>query len=95
MALFRVITQLISNTLKHAEASAVNLIFNYTGNELVLTYYDNGKGFDADLLSKPHGMGMQNIKSRLQMIDAIYHIETGSGKGFKIIIHVSCAGALN
>ncbi len=87
LALFRVITQLIANSLKHAEATHINLTFKPTDKQLEITYSDNGKGFDVAILNERKGIGMQNIVSRLQMVDATYTLETSPGKGFKISIN--------
>lgn len=88
LALFRIITQLISNTLKHAKATQINLIFKPDGEQLHIEYFDNGKGFDVSILDEQHGIGMQNIKSRLQMIDAKYTLESKPLQGFKM--NISC-----
>jgi signal transduction histidine kinase len=86
LALYRVITQLIANTLKHANATRIDISFKPDQSHINIEYIDNGKGFDLAKLSEAKGMGMQNMKSRLQMIDATYEIETGIGKGFKMNI---------
>lgn len=86
LALFRIITQLIANTLKHANATQISLVFKPNDDHLTIEYTDNGKGFDLSILTKHHGIGMQNIKSRLQMIEAIYTLESSPTKGFKINI---------
>lgn len=85
LALFRVLTQLVDNTLKHANAKEISIVFQ-KNNELQINYQDNGKGFDLKVLEKRGGIGMQNIQSRLQMINAEYQIETSLGKGFRIAI---------
>lgn len=86
LALFRVITQLISNTLKHAKATQIQLVFKPGSDDLVIDYQDNGKGFDLAILDEQHGIGMQNVKSRLQMIDAKYTLESKPYEGFKLTI---------
>lgn len=86
LALFRVITQLIANTLKHANATKININFKLLDTDLIIEYHDNGKGFDMSILEEKKGMGMQNIFSRLQMVNATYTIETAENKGFKMII---------
>lgn len=91
LALFRVITQLIANTLKHANATNIDLSFTVIANNLCINYKDNGKGFDINLLNEKQGMGMQNIKSRLQMIDASYTITTALNNGFAITINCPIA----
>jgi len=86
LALFRVITQLIANTIKHANATHINISFKPTSDKLSISYIDDGKGFDAAVLSLHKGIGMQSIKSRLQMINATYELDTAPQKGFKIDI---------
>lgn len=86
LALFRIITQLIANTLKHANATQINLVFKPNDENLEIDYIDNGKGFDLSILTKHHGIGVQNIKSRLQMIDAVYTLESSPDRGFKMNI---------
>jgi len=88
LALFRVITQLIANSLKHADATQISLSFKPANGILAIDYADNGKGFDLAILNERKGIGMQNIVSRLQMVDATYQMETSPGKGFKI--GISC-----
>lgn len=86
LALFRVITQLVANTLKHANAQEISIDFDIIDDKLFINYYDNGTGFDIEKLKERSGIGMQNIQSRLQMINALYKIETSIGAGFKISI---------
>ncbi|RZL15826.1 MAG: hypothetical protein EOO96_29715 [Pedobacter sp.] len=86
LALFRVITQLIANTLKHAHASKIEIAFKPNTQQLEIDYSDNGKGVDIAVLDNKKGIGMQNIYSRLQMINANFKIETRPNDGFKINI---------
>jgi len=87
LALFRVITQLIANTLKHANATKIEIYFKQQENSFEISYQDNGKGFDVAILNEKKGIGMQNIISRIQMINATYILETSLDKGFKMIIN--------
>ncbi|TCC91941.1 hypothetical protein EZ428_09360 [Pedobacter frigiditerrae] len=86
LALFRVITQLISNTLKHANATKIKISFKPKEQRLEIDYADNGKGFDLSVLNTKKGIGMQNIQSRLQMANATYVIDTKPNGGFKMSI---------
>lgn len=85
LALFRVIQELLSNTLKHAAAKNVRIDFFSAGNVTGVTYTDDGKGF-TNIAKKKSGMGMQNIEARLKMIGATFDIQTEPGKGFTIKI---------
>ena len=85
LALFRVIQELLSNTVKHAGAKNVFIKFFMEGNAIILTYSDDGKGITVDGNKKP-GMGMQNIEARLRMIQANFDITSEQEKGFFIKI---------
>lgn len=88
LTLYRVVQELLSNTVKHAEATEINIMISKLSKEaFILTYQDNGKGMDAVAIKKS-GMGMQNIESRLGMIKADYTITSTPGKGFKIVINL-------
>ena len=67
LALYRILQELLNNTIKHAEATEVDIVFTYVGEKLTITYRDNGKGFDIDSLAK-RGLGLKNIESRVSMI---------------------------
>ncbi len=46
--LFRILQEFFSNTIKHSKASSLNVILNYSDNELNITAEDNGVGFEKD-----------------------------------------------
>ena len=84
LALYRIIQELLANTIKHAEARHVLIrCFAEAGN-MIITYQDDGKGLDQ-AASKKHGMGMQNVEARLRMIQAHSEMPVVS-KGFFIKI---------
>jgi signal transduction histidine kinase len=85
LALYRVVQELLSNTIKHAEAKKVDLVFSQNGNGIMLRYTDDGKGM-APEKAKKSGMGMQNIAGRLRMIQASYEVDTSPGNGFSMTI---------
>jgi signal transduction histidine kinase len=85
-ALYRVLEELLNNTIKHSGASKANINLDMENNNLHIDYADNGKGLTADVESVKKGMGMQNIESRLLNINATYTLTPYSGKGFSIKI---------
>jgi len=85
VALYRVLEELINNTIKHAYATKSTIKFTAIGEEaIIIEYTDNGKGISSSLINK--GMGLQNIESRLTVINAAYKIDTAEGSGFKMTI---------
>ncbi|MGK0364008.1 MAG: signal transduction histidine kinase [Saprospiraceae bacterium] len=84
--LFRVVQELINNSLKHAEADAISIKLWTTGAKLKLEYKDNGKGFDLNADAHQKGLGMKNIENRLNMIEADFKVSSIPGKGMKVNI---------
>lgn len=85
LALYRVIQELLSNTIKHAGATTVSIVFYNLATHLELLYKDDGKGMDMNGIKKA-GMGLQNIEGRLRMAGATYTVNTSSGNGFNLTI---------
>lgn len=81
---FRVIKEMLNNTIKHAQAKNIHLHLQYVNGELVLNYQDDGIGLDKKYLSanKSEGMGLFNIINRINSIQGDYKFYEQS-KGFK------------
>ena len=87
LALYRILQELLNNTLKHAQATKVNISFHTDNQELSITYQDNGKGFDIETLTK-RGLGLKNIESRVNMIHGNLTYISTVEKGVEVIIGV-------
>ncbi|MBQ3635915.1 MAG: sensor histidine kinase [Bacteroidales bacterium] len=79
IVMYRVFCELVNNTLKHADATAINFRLEERGGVLKLTYKDNGTGFDPATLTDEQrtGMGLYNIISRVTSIKGTYNFRTG------------------
>jgi signal transduction histidine kinase len=68
--IYRICTELINNTLKHAAASNIYLEIKAQNNWLFLNYHDDGTGFDfkKTLAEKPASHGLKNIVTRVQFL---------------------------
>lgn len=88
MAIYRVMAELLNNTIKHAKATEVNISFTNTGNAVEISYADDGIGFNATTAGDSKGMGLQNMESRLNMIHAIWEIDQQENNGFGFNISI-------
>ena len=86
--LYRVICELINNSLKHAACSAINLSLSQNGSELTLDYTDNGRGFNPQAMMDC-GMGLSNIASRINSLGGTFDIASAKGKGMRAAIRVN------
>jgi two-component system NarL family sensor kinase len=84
--IFRVIQELIQNTLKHSGAGSITLQIWPEADHLAMVYSDNGKGIPADHDSK--GLGMRSINTRMQLCNATSKIISESGGGFVFEAHI-------
>ena len=86
--LYRVICELINNSLKHAACSAITLSLSQNGSELTLDYTDNGRGFNPQAMMDC-GMGLSNIASRINSLGGTFDIASAKGKGMRAAIRVN------
>jgi len=87
--LYRAIQELINNAIKHSDAKTVSLEVIQSENDLLLSYSDDGRGFDPELLKNPSllkGNGLLSIINRVQMLSGICQIITSPGKGLQVNI---------
>lgn len=92
VVLYRVVCELINNTIKHASATAIQINLQKDDGLLNITYRDNGKGFDKNKLeelSTLGGMGFSNIYSRINSIKGDIDIESEPSKGTFVSIKVN------
>lgn len=86
MALYRITQESISNITKYAQASNVIVQISQNNNMLNLTIEDDGIGFDKSEIV--YGLGLKNIKNRVELINGT--VEIASNKGEGTTINVEC-----
>lgn len=85
--IFRIVQELISNTLRHAQASCLDVYLYQTETELQLKVVDNGRGFepaDVDDLS----YGLRNIKERVEDMAGSIQLLTAPKQGLAVDIRI-------
>lgn len=83
--IFRILQEIINNSLKHSEAGviAIEIIQNLTDLKIIIS--DNGKGFDFEN-EKESSFGLSNIQKRTRELAGTLNLETSIGKGTKYTI---------
>jgi signal transduction histidine kinase len=87
--LYRIVQELVSNTLKHSKADEVSLQTNFTEGIFNLIYEDNGVGFDPKELKG--GIGLENVKGRAERIGGELNIDAAKGRGSIFIVELKKA----
>ncbi|MEQ6123211.1 sensor histidine kinase [Pseudotenacibaculum sp. MALMAid0570] len=83
---YRIIQEALQNTTKHAQADNVTLDFFTDKNSLTIKLKDDGIGFSTSRSKK--GIGLKNIRSRVEKMNGIINIVSASGKGTEIDIKI-------
>jgi len=83
---FRIIQELLNNSVRHGEASKILLKIFDDDQQWYINYSDNGKGFNTTSVSKKKGIGLRNIESRVEILNGelSYDSEIGKGATFNI-----------
>ena len=82
--LFRILQEFLSNSIKHAKATKLEVTLAYTPENLVISAQDFGVGFDIKIIEK--GSGLVNMKSRAKLINTGFSFNSEKGKGVSLIL---------
>lgn len=88
--LYRIIQELLTNVLKHAEAKnvSVQLLRSEETESITLMLLDDGKGFNVNEVKTKKGIGLENITQRIKSLSGELSIDSGKGSGTTITIKV-------
>ncbi len=87
--LFRIIQELLNNLLKHSQATEAWLSFAYYEGKLLLTLEDNGQGFDPEAAKMNGGIGLSNLRYRVEdALHGSFQIDSKIGQGTLISIEI-------
>lgn len=89
LELFRITQELVSNSLKHANATKISISAHLYGTTLHLEVSDNGQGYDPQTAST--GLGLRNIERRAASINASVQVISSPGNGSRTLIQLDIA----
>ncbi|WP_460687164.1 tetratricopeptide repeat-containing sensor histidine kinase [Niabella aquatica] len=92
--IFRIIQELLSNIVKHADASEAYLQCSQDGAYFYITVEDNGKGINQSGYSSRRGIGLDNIQSRVDFLKGKMDFNSEPGKGTITNIEIRTDGTL-
>jgi two-component system NarL family sensor kinase len=89
ITIYRIIQELLTNIVKHANAKNVLLQCAQHGTVFFITIEDDGKGFDTDLLGRMSGIGLSNIKNRVAYLQGKIELLSKNDQGTSINIELN------
>ena len=89
ITLYRIVQELINNTMKHAGATSAIVQLTKSKELLSLTVEDDGKGFDTIILKANKGIGWTNIRNRVDFLKGKLDIRSKEGEGTSVQIELN------
>jgi two-component system, NarL family, sensor kinase len=86
--LYRVIQECVNNVIKHSGANELDISLIKDTDGIAATIEDNGKGFAVAEKAKADGIGLKNIKTRIEYLKGTVDFDSFPGKGTLVAIHV-------
>jgi len=87
--IFRMIQEIVHNTIKHAGANMLQIGFSEEGGHLLCLTKDDGKGFDKEkALAGSHGLGLRSLESRCEILNGVLTLDSAPGVGTNYFIKI-------
>lgn len=88
LMIYRLVQELLNNTIKYAEATQIEVSITKEGSLLLLQYFDNGKGFDYSEAYQKKSLGLKNIETRTRMFDGTLEFKTQPNEGISVKVRI-------
>lgn len=85
--IFRILQELINNSIRHGNATQINIKFDGENEVKKCIYTDNGIGFDTKDFDNNKGLGMKNIESRVNFLNGNLAIKSSSNNGIQVVFN--------
>ena len=79
--IYRIVQELLANSIRHGKASYILVQCSQEQNKFLITIEDNGKGFAMKSNDKKLGMGLNNIKKRVELMQGIFDLNSEINEG--------------
>jgi len=86
--LYRVIQECVNNVIKHANANTLDISILKEPDEITATIEDNGQGFDTTDRATLDGIGLKNIRTRIEYLKGTVDVDSSPGKGTLVALHI-------
>jgi two-component system NarL family sensor kinase len=83
---YRILQELFTNIIKYSKADKVEILIYKLKERIWFKVKDNGIGFDVNV--KKQGVGLENIKRRVKILNGELKINTMKGEGVEVLINV-------
>lgn len=78
---FRMIQELLNNSIKYAQAKEINIDIGRKDELLTISVADDGIGFDTSVVENSQGIGWKNLQARASLLNGTIEVNSVMGKG--------------
>lgn len=87
--IFRMIQEIVENTIKHADAHNLQIGFSEDAGHLLCLIKDDGRGFDKEkVLADSSGLGLRSLESRCEILNGVLTLDSMPGAGTNYFIKI-------
>ncbi|MFZ6744316.1 MASE3 domain-containing protein [Undibacterium sp. JH2W] len=87
-AIFRIIQESLTNVVRHADATEVQIVFDRKPSRLSFSISDNGKGIEADDMRKSRSFGLVGMRERVKAMQGEFLVDSHPGEGTRINVNL-------
>lgn len=91
LAIFRTMQELMLNVVKHSGATEATAEASIDADKVLIKVQDNGRGMLPD--KRKAGIGLASIRSKVKLLNGEVNIDTASGKGTTVSVHMPLSSA--
>ena len=88
LCVFRVLQEALTNVTRHANAQTVDVTLVREYQWLVLSVYDNGRGFDERELESVGGFGIAGMRERAKLVKGTFEIKSVRDQGTRLVLRI-------
>jgi signal transduction histidine kinase len=85
---FRIFQEILTNVVRHAEATQVEVTLEETAAFLTLRVRDNGRGITASEIDSPKSIGLLGMKERARLRGGEVHLSGSPGQGTTVTVRL-------
>jgi signal transduction histidine kinase len=90
-ALYRIVQEALTNVVRHARATSVDVLLERRGSQVITVIEDNGVGFDPKEAARSGRLGLFGMQERVEMLGGTLLVESSVGVGTTVVAEVPYA----
>jgi PAS domain S-box-containing protein len=90
-AIYRIVQEALSNVVRHAQSTRVDVLLEQRNDKLIALVEDNGLGFDFNAAEGSQSLGLAGMRERAEMLGGTLVVETSAGVGTTVLVEVPYA----